>query len=499
MRDDDLLALAHSDAPRVVLEAPAGCGKTHSVLEIARRYSARDHRSRRILVLAHTNAAVEEVRRRSKAEGLRVDASTFDALALGIVRDYSDIFGLEPGFRPGERPQDVSFDTLCELLGELLTQAPSVAAALSARYPLLICDEHQDASQPQHKLVAVLAEMGTRVRLLGDPLQAIFEDESTQAWSDTTFWASLGGELTVPRRWPDSPELGDWLLQVRSRLNGGPAAGGVPPSVRIVSVADLKDLRVNTTEPPVALTNRLLRHTLPTLAGTVALLVPSNAMARGLRVALRSEIHLDECANLQHAYDLLDRAVQAEGNPLALSHVMLDLIHATATGLQKALRDQLNDVLKDDSIDVGRKKRVLPLADLIRPIYEEPSLRSWLAVAAELSASPPAPLRMARPEAAVLLGRLRAASLDAPLDQFAELVRRRRDEPMPAASIATVHRSKGREFDHVIIPSLGAAAYSDDQRSRRLLYVALTRARRSVTIFVPAASPSKLLPLLVSA
>lgn len=496
MDDDDLLALAHSDAPRVALEAPAGCGKTHSVVEIARNYAQRDDRDRRILVLAHTNAAVEEVRRRSRAEGLRVDATTFDALAFGIVRDYSDIVGLEPGFRPGEGTQDVSFARLCELLGELLTRAPSVAAALSARYPLVICDEHQDASQAQHNAVVALAETGSRVRLLGDPLQAIFEDSSSQPWEATTSWASLGGELTVPRRWPDAPELGEWLLQVRSRLNDETADGGVPPSVRIVSVTDLKDLRINTSEPPIALTTRLLNQTLPALRGTIALLVPSNALGRGLRVALRSEIHLDECANLQHAYDFLDRAADSQGDPLALSQALLDLIEATATGLQKKLRNQLGEALKTDSIEVGRKTNILPVVDLLRPLYQEPSLRSWLTVAAELAASPPTPLRMSRPEAAVLLGRLRTASLSAPRDELAELIRYRRDEPMPAASIATVHRAKGREFDHVIIPSLGVSTYRDDPRSRRLLYVALTRARKSITIFVPRASPSPLLPLL---
>ena len=356
MDDDDLLALAHSDAPRVALEAPAGCGKTHSVVEIARNYAQRDDRDRRILVLAHTNAAVEEVRRRSRAEGLRVDATTFDALAFGIVRDYSDIVGLEPGFRPGEGTQDVSFARLCELLGELLTRAPSVAAALSARYPLVICDEHQDASQAQHNAVVALAETGSRVRLLGDPLQAIFEDSSSQPWEATTSWASLGGELTVPRRWPDAPELGEWLLQVRSRLNDETADGGVPPSVRIVSVTDLKDLRINTSEPPIALTTRLLNQTLPALRGNHRpTRAQQRAWPRGLRVALRSEIHLDECANLQHAYDFLDRAADSQGDPLALSQALLDLIEATATGPTEEATEPARRSA-EDRLDRGRQE-----------------------------------------------------------------------------------------------------------------------------------------------
>ena len=153
--------------------------------------------------------AVGKVRRRSRARGTAARCrrpSTRLRSASSVTTP--DIVGLEPGFRPGQRPPRVVRGAR-ELLGELLAQAPSVAAALSARYPLVICDEHQDASQAQHNAVAALAEAGARSRLLGDPLQAIFEDSSTQGWEATTSWASLGGELTVPRRWSDAPELGE--------------------------------------------------------------------------------------------------------------------------------------------------------------------------------------------------------------------------------------------------------------------------------------------------
>jgi Superfamily I DNA and RNA helicases len=63
-------------------------------------------------------------------------------------------------------------------------------------------------------------------------------------------------------------------------------------------------------------------------------------------------------------------------------------------------------------------------------------------------------------------------------------------------TICTVHQSKGREFDHVIVPWLSAdfpEQYVSIDDDRRLLYVALTRARRRVTIVYPAESPSPLL------
>ncbi len=97
-----------------------------------------------------------------------------------------------------------------------------------------------------------------------------------------------------------------------------------------------------------------------------------------------------------------------------MAQVLLDFIQATATGLQQALRKQLDEALMTDSIDVGRKKNIIPLVELLRRLYREPSLRSWLTVVAEIAASPPTPLSMFRPEAAVLLGRLRTASLSVP-------------------------------------------------------------------------------------
>jgi superfamily I DNA/RNA helicase len=71
--------------------------------------------------------------------------------------------------------------------------------------------------------------------------------------------------------------------------------------------------------------------------------------------------------------------------------------------------------------------------------------------------------------------------------------------------ILTVHQSKGREFDHIIIPWLSGKGEPCESRTgsvfplpydyedfedRRLLYVALTRARSHVTILYPEEDPS---------
>jgi DNA helicase-2/ATP-dependent DNA helicase PcrA len=58
-------------------------------------------------------------------------------------------------------------------------------------------------------------------------------------------------------------------------------------------------------------------------------------------------------------------------------------------------------------------------------------------------------------------------------------------------TISTIHGAKGREFDHVLLPSWadgffpGKCSREDEEECRRLAFVAVTRARKSVIIGVP--------------
>ena len=80
--------------------------------------------------------------------------------------------------------------------------------------------------------------------------------------------------------------------------------------------------------------------------------------------------------------------------------------------------------------------------------------------------------------------------------------------PSAGLYILTIHQSKGREFDHVIIPWLSGAGEPskpsggrrprsrfnfDRLEDRKLLYVAITRAKRHVSIIYPEEDPSPFL------
>jgi DNA helicase IV len=48
--------------------------------------------------------------------------------------------------------------------------------------------------------------------------------------------------------------------------------------------------------------------------------------------------------------------------------------------------------------------------------------------------------------------------------------------------VTTVDQVKGLEFDFVVVPDVDARSYANDQRARRALYVAVTRARHEVAL-----------------
>ncbi|CAM5399538.1 hypothetical protein RLIN73S_00146 [Rhodanobacter lindaniclasticus] len=58
---------------------------------------------------------------------------------------------------------------------------PMVAKALATRYPVVVCDEHQDFSADQQEVVIALHRGGAMLRIFGDPLQRIYGERTAQA------------------------------------------------------------------------------------------------------------------------------------------------------------------------------------------------------------------------------------------------------------------------------------------------------------------------------
>jgi DNA helicase-2/ATP-dependent DNA helicase PcrA len=57
--------------------------------------------------------------------------------------------------------------------------------------------------------------------------------------------------------------------------------------------------------------------------------------------------------------------------------------------------------------------------------------------------------------------------------------------------VSTIHKAKGLDFDHVLLCPVDRHQYPDDVLGGRLLYVALSRAKRSIRLVLASDAPTR--------
>ena len=203
---------AHGDSGYVI--APAGYGKTHLIAQSTALSTGRQ------LVLTHTYAGVNALRRKMRALGVsdklyRID--TIASWALRLSLSYSATSGWHIQ-RPDDNEQwDALYETCTELLDHQF-----IHRIVRASYDGLYVDEYQDCSITQHGIILNLARH-IPTRVLGDPLQGIFDfgGQDSVVWSrDVEVNFVCLGQLAVPHRWiqAGTEHLGTWLNNVRLTL-----------------------------------------------------------------------------------------------------------------------------------------------------------------------------------------------------------------------------------------------------------------------------------------
>lgn len=496
---DTVRSVLRSDARTILVEAPAGCGKTFEAAALALDLSVNLTKGQEVLLLAHTNAAVHEFRSRVRRAGPPIRAMTIDAFALELVAPYAGPLGLPTPLKVGP-PDGLGFDVLAPKIGELLLRAPSIAVALARHYPVVIFDEHQDARQDQHAIATQLRLAGAgRVRLFGDPFQSILDGHSGTPlveWGQLEREADGRTALTEPRRWDEAPELGAWILDVRATLKeGNPVRlDRAPAAVECTVVPDLREPRGPSVRRPVPQVVRPLGRALDRAAGTVAVLTRTNAHAFGIRSASGRRLKINEGADLSDVERAVGAAVGCAGRPRDMALVALDLFQRTCTGLTQATRDVVERGLREEGVLCRGRRRVAPILSKLAALYVAPSLRNWCIVIRSVSRDPPDWLRVELPGVLGTISRL--ADCEDPLGALEGVLRLRRETcGLPGRCASTIHKAKGREFDTVILPFCGRRTFTDDMGGRKLLYVALSRATRRISLLLPEHDPT---PLLVA-
>jgi hypothetical protein len=482
----------HSAAPVVMIEAAGGCGKTTKAAKYAGEAAER-LTSGKVLLLSHTHAACGEFQRKCAALGRKIDVETCDSFCLKAIAAYAHPLGLPAPIEShlGRPEGGVSFAELSSKAAELFRRSPTIARAVAAHYPVIVLDEHQDASVYQHETVRLLQEIGgTRLRIFGDPMQAIHanNDDSYVDWD--TLWAAADetGSLEEPYRWADAPELGEWIMASRTALKAGNPVSlrGAPACVTAVTHSGLAG-RERFRDMPTA--SRLVHEFLNNAPNNAVILAFLGNMAKSTAQAGSWRAPLNEGAQLDEL-DVLIQDIEAQaGNPAALAGALLDFLCIIGAGLPRAmcagLRERLGIAINRDR--AGQNQ--LAWLSCLEPIYSSPDHRGIATAMRKVRDAPPAGYTIRLDDHVWALCAFDRT--DDPRAFRSTLGRIRRRRKWPTQMVSTIHKAKGLDFDHVLLCPVDRHQYPDDVLGSRLLYVALSRAKRSISLMLAADMPSR--------
>jgi DNA helicase-2/ATP-dependent DNA helicase PcrA len=194
--------------------APAGCGKTHLIIETLSVKFPKP-----ILVLTHTTAGVAALKKRLGQMSVPTShyvVTTIDGWALKLASSFPESCPINSS---PENPRSFYPEIRLSVLRFLV--AGGINEIISSSYSRLLVDEYQDCDINQHNLVTALSEMLPTV-IFGDPMQCIFNFAGPMPdWNNEVLQRfPLISSLKIPWRWNNvgAPMLGEWILDVRELL-----------------------------------------------------------------------------------------------------------------------------------------------------------------------------------------------------------------------------------------------------------------------------------------
>lgn len=506
MSDRDVSALLDSTEPLVVIEAPAGCGKTYQGANYARR-AAQTLGGGRALILTHTHSACSQFAKETKAAAGRIEIKTIDSLVVQAATIYHKSIDLPADPSAWARRQDKDgFAELGARVANLLAGKPMIAAALSNRYPVIIADEHQDSSARQHEIVMALHAAGSRLRVFGDPMQAIY-GRGKSAAANRAQWESLKSagsfaELKHPHRWSGgSPDLGQWILQARQTLRDGgviDVTGALPSGLDVV-VAD----NIARTSSGYQLSNEHRRpiDRVVTTAQDLLVLSGQNATVDALRGFLNRRVPIWEGHSREPLGKLVTALTANPGDATAIAKAALAFIEECCKGFSRSSHgDRFTQEIASSCQKPTTGKPAL-IQELARYILNEPNhvgvakCLKRLDELAEAKTDGFADVRIDyRNE---FRDAIKLQRFAVPEEGLAEMNRRRSYvHPMPPPKcISTIHKAKGLECDNALLIPCDVKHFTNTDAARCKLYVALSRAKRSLTLVVSRSSPTPLLQI----
>lgn len=512
-------AVVASAEPLTVVLGGAGCGKTTVALWAARAELLRPDTQpwQRVGFLTFSRTAVDQISSRSLAAlaglGDRVEVSTFHAFAYRLVRSFARYAGLGPAVPElqsearaklfGAHPDRLRYDDLVPLALRVL-RAHRVRDLVARRWPLIVCDEFQDTSADQWKLLRLLGRQ-SRLLLLADPHQMIY-----------TFVRGVGSErLEVARAIADVvielepashrdpsgaiPALAD---AVRRRDFHHEAVGAAIDDGRLRVVTGVDDGRL------VEIIGRELSDAWQARARSFGIFGHSNEGVARLGHGLHA-------AGIDHVLVGLPDA-QAEALSTMATLLAWGLGEATTSDVRvglaafltacsrgrdapplavdlargRALPTVLSERLKATEHRVGSAGDLESLLDAVAGAWDGLGILGGSRPWARATPSFAAVVRRANRlgiQGRQLVARVRADTDALRIGALLESAGGR----LPPTQLMNFHQTKGREADAVLLVYRDDDYLADSRDSEpyrdpsRVLYVAITRARKRVVVILP--------------
>ena len=452
----------------VLVLAGPGSGKTRVLVHrIAYLIRARRENPRGILALAYNRHAAVEIRRRL-AELIGDDARgvmvfTCHALAMRLV---GASFERRANRMDDENFREILRDATALLRGEGLPpeEADEYRGRLLAGFRWILVDEYQDIGADQYELISALAG-----RTLSD------EDDKLSLFAvgddDQNIYAFNGSSVEFIRRFEADYGAKPTFLtdNYRSTAHIITASNALiePARQRMKTRHPIGIDRARTKEPPGGMWSNLD----PTTRGQVQILsVGDSAITQAQAVIaelkrlsdLTPDWDWSKCAVVAREWSYLDPVrglCELEGIPVQMANEdILTVWHLRETrGLVNWLRSRESRLVANKDLnDWANNQPTSPWVELLQECISEYTLDTG-------------------DEESL------AENFIEWLAEWGREVRRRQQGLL----LLTAHRAKGLEFDHVVVLDGGwnrVDRGEDADAPRRLYYVAMTRARHTLTL-----------------
>jgi hypothetical protein len=410
----------------IAFEGPAGCGKTHRLMdELASTLRMRPLAPRqRVLALTFMHGARRRLDARLRSvEGLlgHFEATTVDSFAWRLIQRWR-VLARHLGYA---MPQDSDFTATCALAAILLERS-CVQAWVEMSFPIIVVDEAQDLSPERSAMIAARARSGTTLLAFDEfqCLDAALLPIAIETWlrghcEPTT--------LTGCRRTNENE-----LIEAARAVRDGRAV--VPDGNRFKALATPSD--------PLAATY-LVNAIAWRRGGNVAVLTPSRTGGFAERAVARvgqGPIGRHNNGPFQIRWEGNDRQELSE------TWTRLCIVDGCTVG---------------EALQTLAAHRDIPAVNV---------LRDWLI----------------RRRSAAGMEVVSASELQRQLDRTLAARRHYAGRAEAQITAMTIQQAKNREFDHVVV-FWPYTIRDDPMQKRRLLYNAITRAKRSCTVLAQSA------------